>query len=138
MNDINVEIGLRLREVRHIINEGGKLSADQFAHLLNETRDRIINYELGRASVPIRILYELYKRGINPIYIIAGDGSPFAENEAGQRLSELINEKAANIGKRIGKTIVVGNAELQSQDEAGSANVLKVAAGLIKRKDDKK
>lgn len=93
MNDYNIEVGKRLRIVRNIFNEGGKLTADQFAFLMGETRDKITNYELGRAAVPVRVLLELYKRGINPVYIISGEGSVFTETPAGTEFLEKIIHK---------------------------------------------
>lgn len=93
MNDYNIEVGKRLRIVRNIFNEGGKLTADQFAFLMGETRDKITNYELGRAAVPLRVLLELYKRGINPVYIISGEGSVFTETPTGTEfLAKIIHK----------------------------------------------
>jgi hypothetical protein len=89
----NIDIGLRLKEVRNIMNEGSKLSAEQFAYLLEETGDRIRNYELGRAGVPVRLLYNLYYRGINPIYIITGEESIYANNAPGKKLKSRIEER---------------------------------------------
>jgi len=96
MDEYQKQVGLRLRHIREIMNEGSKLSAEQFAYLVNETGDRIRNYELGRASIPIRLLYNLYNRGINPNFIITGDGKFFAENEEGQRLYKLILSRTPN------------------------------------------
>lgn len=84
MSDLNLEIGNRLREIRDIFHEGVKLSADQFAFVLDETGDKVRNYELGRAAVSIRMLHKLYEKGINPTYIITGEGDIFADNEAGK------------------------------------------------------
>jgi len=93
MNDFNITVGKRLRIVRNIFNEGGKLTADQFAFLMGETRDRITNYELGRAALPVRLLYELYNRGINPVYIITGEGSVFTETKEGiEFLAKIVNK----------------------------------------------
>ncbi|ROL56278.1 XRE family transcriptional regulator [Bacteroidetes/Chlorobi group bacterium Naka2016] len=90
MENLNKEIGERIRFIRSIFNEGGKLSATQFAHLLGETMHKILNYELGRAQVPPSFLVTLYKRGINPIYILTGEGSIFAPNIAGRELSQKL------------------------------------------------
>ncbi|MGB9913895.1 MAG: helix-turn-helix domain-containing protein, partial [Candidatus Kapaibacteriota bacterium] len=86
MENLNKEIGERIRFIRSIFNEGGKLSASQFAHLLGETMHKILNYELGRAQVPPSFLATLYYRGINPIFILTGEGSIFAPNRAGEVL----------------------------------------------------
>lgn len=90
MENLNKEIGERIRFIRSIFNEGGKLSATQFAHLLGETMHKILNYELGRAQVPPSFLVTLYKRGINPTYILTGEGSIFAPNIAGRELSQKL------------------------------------------------
>ena len=91
MEKINLEIGGRLREIRHLFNEGDKLSAKQFAYLLGETTDKILNYENGRASVSINLLINLYNRGINPTFILTGEGSHFAENSNGRELMKKVD-----------------------------------------------
>ena len=53
----------------------------------------IANYENGRANIPNRLLLRLYQRGFNPIYILSGEGSIFAENENGDALKEKIDTK---------------------------------------------
>lgn len=96
MSDINISAGNRLRQIREIINEGGKLSAEQFGFILNESKDKIINYELGRTAIPLRILYELYVRGINPIFIITGEGEIFSNNDKGAELRKIFERKLAS------------------------------------------
>jgi hypothetical protein len=118
MSGTNLEIGNRLKEVRSIFNEGGKLSAEQFAYLLEETGDRIRNYELGRAGIPVRLLYNLYYRGINPIYIITGEGSVFAPNKEGEELENKI----------VSKTMVQNNMKLVKENKD---SIIKVAAGKL-------
>lgn len=93
MSNYNEEVGIRLRSVREIMNEGKKLTADQFAHLLEETGDRVRNYELGRTPIPIRLLKGLYDRGINPVYLLAGEGNVFADNAAGQKFQEIVEKR---------------------------------------------
>lgn len=88
MKNLNKEIGKRIRFVRSIFNEGAKLSASQFAHLLGESMHKILNYELGRAQASPSFLVSLYRRGINPTYILTGEGKIFAENEAGRQLEQ--------------------------------------------------
>ncbi len=94
MENIIKDSGGRLKEVRLIFNQGQKLSSEQFAYLVDETSDRIKNYELGRASIPLRLLHQLYKKGINPNYIISGEGGMFAQNSQGLFLKKSISEKA--------------------------------------------
>lgn len=97
MDEINYFVGQKLREVRHIFNEGKKLSAEQFAYLMGETRDRIANYESGRAAVPVRLLYALYQRGINPVYLLSGEGDIFADNGAGREFRQRLESRDINI-----------------------------------------
>ncbi len=92
MNDLHKNIGKRLRYIREIFNEGSKLSADQFAFILDETGDKIRNYELGRAKVRVRLLHTLYYKGINPTYIITGEGEVFADNQEGRALKSKIRK----------------------------------------------
>lgn len=92
MKDLNKEIGARIRFIRSIFNEGAKLSASQFAHLLGESVHKILNYELGRAQVSPSFLVSLYRRGINPTYILTGEGKIFAENKAGRELEQKFGE----------------------------------------------
>lgn len=127
MDELNQAIGKRLRLVRYIFNEGGKLSAQQFAFLLNETRDKIISYELGRSSIPVRMLIELYKRGINIIWLLTGEGEIFAKNEAGRRFKHSIKLDA--------------NADIENLVKIDDGNynfpILKVAAGKIAKSTKK-
>lgn len=93
---LNIEIGERLRRIRHLANEGGKLSAKQFAYLLDETADKILNYESGRAAISISLLIKLYRRGFNPIYLLTGEGSCFADNEQGLILQNKVDSRPNN------------------------------------------
>ncbi len=113
-------MGKRLREVREIFNEGGKVSTTQFAYVLSETRDRISNYENGRSAIPVKLLYELYNRGINPTYIITGDGEIFANNEAGNIFKEKIRTRISYQSQQ---------KYARLSDE--KTEFLKVAAGMI-------
>lgn len=92
-------IGKRMKFIRYIINEGGKLSVEQLAFLLGETGDRLRNYELGRAALPNRLLQVLYERGFNITYIITGEGELFASNEAGIRLKKILQQKRVNLSE---------------------------------------
>lgn len=126
-NDYLKNIGQRLRFVRSIFNEGKKLSTEQFAHLLGESRDNIANYEHARASVPARVLIELYKRGINPTWVLTGDGDVFANNLPGKQRRKLLKQRGIDISeiKELAKV------EFEEHKEV---KVLKVAAGKIKNR----
>ncbi len=93
MEDLKIKIGRRLKEIRYIFLEGEKVSRKQFAYAIGENKDNIANYEIGRASIPNRVLLALYKRGFNPVYILTGEGSIFADNESGRILKDIINSK---------------------------------------------
>ena len=81
MENLNKEIGQRLREIRNIANEGSNLSARQFAHLLGETTDKILNYENGRAAVTPQLLISLYRRGFSPVWLLTGEGEIMASGK---------------------------------------------------------
>jgi transcriptional regulator with XRE-family HTH domain len=135
MDEYNIQIGKRLRLIREIINEGGKLSSEQFAYLVNESKDKIINYELGRSAIPVKLIYELYKRGINPTFIITGNEDIFASNENGLRLKSSIEEKLNNSNLKIEEkarlkaALISGKEFIRISD---SIMEYKVAAGKIK------
>ena len=92
--DIYKEIVARLREIREgYFIKGIKLSASQFAQLVGQTVDKISNYERGISSVPSSLLIELYKNGINPTYVLTGEGSKFADNEKGRELEKHFGDR---------------------------------------------
>ena len=134
MEKINLEIGSRLREIRHLFNEGDKLSAKQFAYLLGETTDKILNYENGRASVSINLLINLYNRGINPAYILTGEGSYFAANAVGRELIKKINSK---VNDRVEVLNIGGNDGLTIAQMLEKAEKYSVAAGDIMKEINK-
>lgn len=131
MENFNKEIGKRLRKVREIMNEGGKLSAEQFAYLLGETRDKIANYESGRASLPVRVLYELYNRGINPQFLLSGEGSIFADNDIGKAFEKKINERNIKIKKYSINDVVIEDVNVNSNEITTNYRIENVAAGKI-------
>jgi transcriptional regulator with XRE-family HTH domain len=122
MKDFNKEIGSRLKEVRKIYNGGFKATIEQFAAILGETKYNLSNYENGKANLPVRVLKVLYEIGINPLYIINGVGSKFADNEAGRILREKIEQNKEN-EKDLTK--------MSSEELLHQAEILTVAAGNI-------
>lgn len=123
------EIGKRLRFVRSIFNEGSKLSTEQFAYLLGETRDNIANYEHARASIPARVLIELYHRGINPTWLLTGEGDIFANNKPGKDFRSRLERRNINANE-------ISRLALLHYDESQTMSVLKVAAGRRKNKSN--
>jgi len=95
MNSIEYskEVGRRIRAIREIFNEGGRISTTQFAYLLGETRDIVNNYENGRTNLNASTLLSMYYRGINPVFIISGDEDIFANNSEGRRLRSVFGLK---------------------------------------------
>jgi hypothetical protein len=87
------EIGLRLRTIRDQYLIGIKISTNQFAELVGEPKHNIAAYESGKANIPNRVFVALYDKGINPIYILTGEGSVYAPNKAGTTLSESLKGK---------------------------------------------
>lgn len=131
MASYSEQCGERLKKIRFIFNEGGKLSADQFAFLLGESRDKIANYELGRAGLPIRVLLELYKRGINPVYLISGDGSLFADNPEGINLRNRISQKVQSGWKFSPQSLDILLPSLEIAAPNYDYGTVKLAAGKI-------
>jgi len=93
MGELQKKIGERLREIRQIFLEGDKVSTRQFANALAEKKDSITNYEMGKAGIPNRLLLKLYERGFNPVYVLTGEGSMFADNDKGRLLKDKIHAK---------------------------------------------
>ena len=89
LTKLNRDIGIRLKSVRHIYNEGTYLTVRQFANLLDITPEKLLNYESGRSALPINVLIKLYNRGINPIFLLVGEEDVFVNN-AGKSLKEKI------------------------------------------------
>ncbi len=137
MNDLKNSIGKRLREIRNIFLEGDKVSARQFANALGETKDNIANYENGRANIPNRLLLRLYERGFNPIYILSGEGSIFAENENGDTLKEKIDTKK-NRKATIRNVREFDYSKLSVRELERKVMQYQVAAGDIKKIIDMK
>lgn len=86
------EIGKRLREIREKHYAKFKLSLSDFAEELNEKMFNIANYEAGKANLPNRVLVALYDKGFNPSYILTGEGSIFADNDAGKTRKDQYSE----------------------------------------------
>ena len=113
------------------MNEGSKLSAEQFAYLLGETRDKIANYESGRAALPVRILYELFNRGISVEFILTGNGSIFADNEAGKLFESKISNLSEKRKKHSIDDVKVVKLKNNVRFDTKDINIEKVAAGKI-------
>jgi len=134
LNNLNKEIGSRLRLIRSIFNEGGKLSAEQFAYLLNQNTDKILNYELGRAAVPLELLISLYERGYNPVFILTGKEGIFCNNSEGKKRKKELEQRGVNIQNVISQNVVSIN---NLQDSSTKLPIISVAAGKIKSKPKK-
>ncbi len=106
MQDTQKEIGKRLQEIRNVYNNGFKASIEQFAGELGETKYNISNYESGKANIPNRLLLSLYDKGINPLYILTGEGSKFSDNVEGRKFKDKPESPAP------GKEILKSNVEI--------------------------
>jgi transcriptional regulator with XRE-family HTH domain len=78
MDALKKNIGRRLKEIRLFVFDG--MTINVFAEMLSEKPANISNYEQGKANIPNRVLVELYHKGINPIYILTGEGAKKREN----------------------------------------------------------
>ncbi|TAL67611.1 MAG: hypothetical protein EPN82_14260 [Bacteroidetes bacterium] len=137
MDGLQKQIGMRLKEVRNIFFEGGKLSARQFALAVNETKDNIANYENGRANVPNRLMVTLYRRGINPIYLLTGEDSIYAPNEAGRILEKRINSGKKEQGN-VAEVYSIDAKKLSFDEMVRQFDILTAAAGDMMRAIQKK
>lgn len=134
MNNLNKEIGSRLRLIRSIFNEGGKLSAEQFAYLLNQNTDKILNYELGRAAIPLELLISLYERGYNPVFLLTGKESVFCNNSEGKKRKKELKQRGIDIHKIFSQSVATLN---NLEDSSAKFPMISVAAGKIKSKPKK-
>jgi transcriptional regulator with XRE-family HTH domain len=82
MENIQEEIGARLKEIRNKYADKRKLSAAEFGELLGESKYNIGNYERGIASVPNRTLLALLNLGFNVNWLISGRGEPILSGGA--------------------------------------------------------
>jgi transcriptional regulator with XRE-family HTH domain len=125
-NELNMVMGLRLKAARLIYNEGIKLSVEQFAHLLNITTEKLLNYESGRSSIPHSGMLELYHRGINPVFIITGEKDILVNNGAGNALRRSMISKNINYSQ-----IVRDYTISKSKDLSIAPEVFIASAGTI-------
>lgn len=132
----NIAPGNRLKAIRFVFNEGKKFSAEQFAYILEESADKVRNYELGRASIPLRILDNLYHRGFNPNYIITGEGNVLLDNEAGKKLKNQMMKRNVFIENLVEKYYAQFQATSMKSLRKESRKIDSVAAGIIKNDND--
>jgi hypothetical protein len=128
MKNEQKEIGKRLKDMRNIFNNGYKCSIEQFSEVLSESKYNISNYELGKANIPNRTLNSLYSVGINPIFILTGEGDAFAPNQAGKDLKE----KCQKADKQDVEFLDLNELEaMSSEDLIKIANQYQSVAGNI-------
>jgi len=129
--ELNKNIGNRIKAIRHIYNEGIRLTVEQFAHLLDINTEKLLNYESGRSALPISVLLELYNRGINPIFILTGNGEIFANNNVGRSLKKSILNKNINFDDTV-NDILARTSEKENKLKLIASPIIKVSAGKIK------
>ena len=127
----NKQIGNRLKAARSIYNEGIRLTVEQFAHLLDITSEQLLNYETGRSTLPINVLVELYNRGINPVFILAGKDDVLANNDVGNELRKKINMKNMDYNRIINDALI----SIPTSSTL-SLQTIKASAGKIKLNTD--
>lgn len=120
MEEINRVIGKRLQDVRRIYNNGFRCSVEQLASEIGESASNIRNYECGKAGIPNRVLLALYHKGINPIYIISGEGKIFAPNEAGSALEAKTIDNKMNNAQAVLRVATTPSAQGRGLAAAGS------------------
>ncbi|MCX6155789.1 MAG: hypothetical protein NT007_16710 [Candidatus Kapabacteria bacterium] len=126
--ELKQEISERLRFIReNLIVKGIRLSAAQFADMFDTSEDKIRNYENARSNVSIELLILLYRHGINPIFLLTGEGSWFAENKAGKQLaSDFKTSKNAGL---ITNLVKIDGSSLADRK---AVRIVNAAAGDIK------
>lgn len=80
----NLEVGMRLQHARKLL----KMTQKELAETTGFNPTNITSYELGKADVPVRLLSELYKLGVNSNWILTGTEHIFAYNDAGKLLQK--------------------------------------------------
>jgi len=129
MSDDNKETGKRLREAREfLLKIQTKEDLAEFLKIAGITQEQLKNYESGRTAVPSPLLVLLYELGINPTYILTGEGTKFAGNPSGMIV------KAATLGE-IDKSqdikLLKLNPALTSEDS--KFRILRAVAGNISK-----
>ena len=104
------------------------MSTRQFADSMEETKDNIANYENGRAFIPNRLMVNLYFRGYNPIYILAGEQSIYADNDAGRAL-----RSAAKVQTGGSVEILPYDSDMRISTAAEPHEDFSVAAGDVRK-----
>lgn len=118
-------MGERLKAVREkYLMPGIKLSATQIAGILGSSNDKISNYERGISGIPNHILVGLYNSGINPVYLLTGEGDVYAANPEGRRLAEKFAEQQSRLN-------VIKNVSSAQIDDQVNIRTMKAAAGKI-------
>jgi hypothetical protein len=98
---------------------------------LGEKKDSITNYEMGKAGIPNRLLVKLYDRGFNPVYIISGEGSLFADNDKGKALKEKLESRKNSNGTSVQNIRELDLSKLSLSELERKVMQYQVAAGDI-------
>lgn len=134
---LNKVVGIRLRAVRSIYNEGLRFTLEQFAHILNISWEKLNNYETGRSTLPMITLYDLYQRGINPMFLLLGKGDIFSDSEEGKYKRARFEQRGINY-KELIKELLKNNSSATHFIRPSVAKIksgIKVAAGKIPTTD---
>lgn len=83
----------RIKEIRKSLN----MTQTEFAEATGKTRDSISNLELGRVS-PDKTFIELVCRkfGVDEIWLRTGEGKPFSETPADDRITASLAAAASH------------------------------------------
>lgn len=123
------EIAKRLKEVRTSYFETFKLSTAQFAIEVSESEFNLQNYESGKASIPNRLLITLYYKGINPIYILTGEGDVWTDTPQGITRKQRVL-KGSNVTK-VHSIKPLDNSNLSISELIEKASLYTAVAGDI-------
>ncbi len=98
-NDVNIQIGIRIRKIRENLG----YTREKFAELLDISESTLANIELGRTYISQNVLLNLYSKfGISSDDVLHGtNNSNTTQNRINYIVSNLTTEKCRYIYKII-------------------------------------
>lgn len=127
-------VGSRLKICRQILFP--ESLQEDFAKLLSTTdvsvsKQNISDWETGKSTVSIQVQKRLFELGINISWLVAGEGSMFADNEAGRSLQAKNQPSKPNVE-------LIGNAENLIKRHLVTESELAVIKSIIERVEKEK
>ncbi len=96
-NFLAKDIGERIKEIRKTLG----LSQEQFSQKLGTSRRSVSKYETGDNALPDQVKLKLYDLGVNPTWLLSGEGSIFVEaKENKSKVLESLRLQIKDIEKK--------------------------------------